>query len=331
MLKIMQIGYGYWGSNVAKKLSASNKFKFCYLAESDPERRKEAQKKFSNNIKIVENYKEYLDADIDAVAICTQTKYSFEIAMNAMEHEKHVFIEKPLADNVENAQKLITKAKEKKLILHCDHLMVYNPVIRYIKAMIDKGEVGEIMYIDIERVNLGPIRKDINALLDLAVHDIAMTDYLLGGIVPEHLCAHGTKFFGEQETITYMTFKCGSALININSSWVSPVKIRRMTIGGTRKMLIFDDLKMDKLSIYDRGIEVIQGKEYGEYEYHTRMGDIFIPHLELSDSLQNSLEHFANCVSTHMQSLSGPEQSLRVMKILQMAQKELKYGSGSQF
>ena len=202
MLKVMQIGYGYWGANVAKKLMISDMFEFCYLAESDVGRRKEAQSRFSDHTIIVEDYAQYLDTDIDGVVICTQTEYSFEIAMSAMEYGKHVFIEKPLAVNVDKAQRLIEKAKEKNLVLHCDHLMVYNPVIQYIKKMIDAGDIGDIMYIDIERVNLGPVRKDINAMLDLAVHDIAVVDYFLDGVTTDSLSAYGTKFFGSQETIT---------------------------------------------------------------------------------------------------------------------------------
>lgn len=324
MLKVMQIGYGYWGANVARKLIASTMFSFCYLADADADRRKEAEKKLPVQVKIIEDYKKYLDTDIDAVVICTQTKYSFDIAMNAMAHGKHVFTEKPIAINVDKTKQLIAKAKETNLTLHCDHLMVYNPVIQYIKRMIDSGEIGDIMYIDIARMNLGPIRKDINAMLDLAVHDIALIDYLLGKLVPDQLSAYGTKFFGAQETLTYLTMKCDSVLININSSWISPIKVRRITVAGTQKMLIFDDLKTDnKLSIYNRGIEVVQGREYGEYEYKTRTGDIFTPYIEMSDSLQNSLEHFAKCVLEQKESLSGPEQSLRVMKVLEHAQKLL--------
>jgi predicted dehydrogenase len=324
MLRVMQIGYGYWGTNVAKKLIASNMLEFCYLAETDPQRREDAEGKFSGQVKIVEDYRKYLDTDIDGVVICTQTKYSFEIAMEAMERGKHVFIEKPIASDVCKAEQLIAKAREKGLILHCDHLMVYNPIIKYIKRMIDRGDIGDVMYIDVARVNLGPIRKDINAMLDLAVHDLALVDYLLGGIEPDSLSAYGTKFFGEQETATYLTMRCGKILININSSWISPIKVRRMTIAGTNKMLVMDDLKTDdKLSIYDRGIEIVQGREYGEYEYKTRIGDIFIPHIEMSDSLQNSLEHFAGCVLEHKESLSGPDQSLRVMKVLEEAQQKL--------
>lgn len=324
MIRAMQIGYGYWGANVARKLTASKWFDFKYLVEADENRREMARKNVPDSVEVVETYEDKLNDEIDAVVICTQTEYSFDIAMKAMQAGKHVFTEKPIATNVERTLKLIECAKENGVVLHCDHLMVYNPVIRYIKQMIESGELGDVMYIDISRVNLGPIRKDINALLDLAVHDIAVIDYLLGSLEAEHLNAYGTQFHGQQETITYLQMKCNKTLININSSWISPVKVRRMTIGGTKKMLVFDDVKMDdKLYIYDSGIDVKQGDIYGEYEFKTRVGDIYVPHIPFEDSLQNSLEHFAECIEEKKESLSGPEQSLRVMKVLECAQKKL--------
>ena len=325
-MKVMQIGYGYWGNNVAKKLLASSMFEFVYLAESDETKRNNAIAQLPKEVQIVDNYEDYLDSDIEGVVICTQTEYSFEIAMKAMEKGKHVFTEKPLATTVERSVKMIEKAKEKGVVLHCDHLMVYNPVIRYIKRMIDEGELGEIMYIDISRINLGPIRKDINAMLDLAVHDIAVIDYLTNGLEPDELNAVGTSFFGNQETITYLTMKQGDMLVNINSSWIYPVKTRKTVIAGTKKMVIFDDVSMDKLYIYDSGINIVPGSIYGEYEYQTRVGDIFVPHIVYYDSLQKSLEHFATCVVEGKESLSGPSQSLRVMKILEAAQEKLRAG-----
>lgn len=316
MKKMMQIGYGYWGHNVARKLSESKSFSFDYLAEVDENKRGAAVGQVSPATKIIGDYKSALDK-VDAVAICTQTEYSHQIAIDAMEAGKHVFIEKPLAKNLERAMVLAEKAKEKGIVLHCDHLMVYNPCVRKIKEMIVGGELGDIMYIDISRVNLGPIRKDINALLDLAVHDIAVVDFFLGTLKPKHLNAVGTKFHGDRETITYLTMKSGKTLVNINSSWVSPVKIRRTVVAGTKKMVIFDDIKADhKLSVFDCGIDIVQGETYGTYEYQTRVGDVYLPNIEQSDSLQNSLEHFASCIESGEPSLSGPEQSLRVMEIL---------------
>jgi predicted dehydrogenase len=323
MIRIMQIGYGYWGHNVAQKLKMSGKFDFKYLVDTDGQKAEMARTDMPD-VTVINDYKDKLE-DVDAVAICTQTQYSFQIAMDAMDAGKHIFIEKPLAQSVLLAQQLTEKAKKQGLILHCDHLMVYNPVIKYIKKMIDNDEMGDIMYIDISRVNLGPIRKDINAMLDLAVHDIAVIDYLLGSFEPDILNIVGTQFCGKQENITYLTMKSGTTLVSINSSWVSPVKIRRSVIAGTKKMAIFDDVVMDnKLKIYDSGIDVVQGNIYGEYEFKTRVGDVLMPHIDLEDSLLNSLEHFAECIENNRESLSGPTQCMRVMRILERAQNELK-------
>ena len=318
MIKIMQVGYGYWGANVAEKLNASPMFDFCYLAESVKEKADRAKARFPY-LTICEDYKSVLNTDIDAVIICTQTEYSYQIAIDSMNAGKHIFIEKPLAKNLQLAEKLAEVARKNKRILHCDHLMVYNPIIRYIKSMIINGELGDIQYFDVVRANLVPIRRDINALLDLAVHDIAVADYLLDGLSPDIVNMVGTKTIGNQDTITYLTMKQGDVLLNINSSWVSPVKVRRTIVAGSQKMCIFDDLCEDKLSIYNRGIEIKQGVEYGMYEYEVRSGDILKPYIQYEDSLSNSVEHFANCVETGQESLSGPSQSLRVMRVLERA------------
>lgn len=323
MLNVMQVGYGYWGANITKKIMNSNMFCLKYLCESDKNKMEKAKQIIPKGTKLISDYRDGLNDEIEAVIIATQTEYSFQIAVDAIQKGKHIFIEKPIASTVEKTKVLIEEAKQNKVIIHCDHLMVYNPVIRYIKQMYDSGELGKLMYIDISRINLGPIRKDVNAMLDLAVHDIAVIDFLSGGKEPYKLSAIGSASYGNQETLTYLTMKYHDFLVSINSSWISPVKVRRSVIAGTKKMVIFDDVKTDKLTIYDSGIEVVQGTVYGEYEYKTRIGDIFIPHIENEDSLQNSLEHFALCVNDHEESLSGPAQCLRVMKILEWAQNEL--------
>lgn len=236
---------------------------------------------------------------------------------------KHVFMEKPLATTVERSVKLMERAKEKGVILHCDHIMLYNPYYRYIKKMYDAGDLGELIYFDVEKLNLGPIRKDVNALMDLAVHDVAVIDWLSNGKEPIKLSAFGETPFGKQETLTYLTMKYDGFIAHLKSSWVSPLKIRQTVIAGTKKMVIFDDMSTEKVKIYDCGIDVVPMDEYDEYAFKNRRGDVHIPNIEFEDSLQNSLEFFENCVQTGSQSLSGPEPSLRVMKVLEWAQKSM--------
>ena len=201
--------------------------------------------------------------------------------------------------------------------------MIFHPIIRYIKKMYDEGMLGDLIYFDISRMNLGPIRKDVNAMLDLAVHDLAVIDYISGGKEPYHVEAIGEKHYGSQETLTYLTLKYDGFLAHIKSSWISPIKERRTMIGGTKKMVIFDDMKtMDKLTIFDQGI-IETGEEYGAYEFKARSGDITIPYIPQEDALRNSIEHFARCAEEGRESLANGEQGIKVIKILDRAKEAL--------
>ena len=324
MLRVVQVGYGYWGANIASKLVRSEKFEFMALCEILPERAAKAKAALPEKVIISNDYEEYLgNPQIDAFIIATQTENTFEIGMKAMAAGKHVFMEKPLATTVARSIQLMERAREKNIILHCDHIMLYNPYYRYIKKMYDAGDLGDLIYFDVEKLNLGPIRKDVNALMDLAVHDVAVIDWISNGKEPQKLSAFGETPFGKQETLTYLTMKYDNFIAHLKSSWVSPLKVRQTVIAGTKKMVIFDDMSAEKVKIYDCGIDVIPAKEYMDYAFLNRRGDIYIPNIEFEDSLQNSLEFFENCVQTGQQSLSGPEASLRVMKVLEWAQKEM--------
>lgn len=326
-MKVVQVGYGYWGANISRKLMASKKFELKALCEILPDRAARAREALPESVVISSHYEDYLnDPEIEGFIIATQTINTFDIGMNAMAAGKHVFMEKPIATTVERTVKLISRAKEKGVIMHCDHIMLYNPYYRYIKKMIDNGELGDIYYFDVSKLNLGPIRKDVNALMDLAVHDVAVIDWISNGKEPYALSAFGETPFGKQETLTYLTMKYDGFISHLKSSWVSPVKIRRTTIAGTKKMIVFDDMEEEKVKIYNSGIEVLPGNEYGEYEFQRRVGDIYIPNIPFEDSLQNSLEFFEHCCQTGNQSRSGPDQCLRVMKVLEWAQRELGKG-----
>lgn len=325
MLRVVQVGYGYWGANIARKLTASSRFDFKALCEILPDRIAKARRELPESVRVWEHYEDYLEnPEIDAFVIATQTENTYEIGMKAMAAGKHVFMEKPLATTVERALSLRERAFSTGMILHCDHIMLYNPYYRYIKKLYDAGELGDLIYFDVEKLNLGPIRMDVNALMDLAVHDVAVLDWFSDGQMPEQLSAFGAKPFGQQETLTYLTMKYSSFLAQLKSSWVSPLKVRQTVVAGTRKMVIFDDMSLnEKVRIYDCGIDVIPAKEYMDYAFLTRRGDIHIPYIEFEDSLQNSLEYFENCVQKGRQSRSGPDEALRVMKVLERAQKAM--------
>ena len=310
-MKVVQVGYGYWGANISKKLVASSRFEFKALCEILPDRMQKAREALPLSVEVNDNYEQYLDdPEVEAYVIATQTVNTFEIGMKAMAHGKHVFMEKPLATTVERSLKLKEQAEKYDVILHCDHIMLYNPYYRYIKKVYDSGELGELQYYHVEKLNLGPIRKDVDALMDLAVHDVAVVDWLCGGKMPVSLSAMGETPFGEHPVHTYLTVRYDSFIAHFESSWLSPLKIRQTIVGGSKKTIIFDDMAQDRIKVYDCGIQVEPAERFEDYIYTNRRGEVFTPNIEFEDSLQNSLEFFENCVRTGQQSLSGPE-SLR--------------------
>lgn len=324
MLKIAHVGYGYWGTNVVRNIAASKKTDLRAIVDMRTERVDAARKAYPSVPVIGTDIEAILnDPSIDAVSLAIQTEPSFEVARAVLNHGKHLFIEKPVAESAEKAEILSELALKTGRILHIDHLMLFHPIIRRIKEMLDSGELGKLIYVDVSRMNLGPIRKDVNAMLDLAVHDLAVIDYLSDGEYPDHVEAIGEAHYGKQETLTYLTLRYPTFLAHIKSSWISPIKERRMMIGCEKKMVIFDDMKtVDKLTIYDQGI-VETGEEYGAYEYKARTGDITIPYIAPQDALRNSIEHFADCVESGHPSIADGAQGIKIARILDRARQKL--------
>ncbi len=324
MLKIAHVGYGYWGTNVVRNIAASAKTDLRAIIDVRAERVEAARKAYPAVPMIGTDVRAVLeDPAIEAVALAIQTEPAFELARAVLNAGKHLFIEKPLAENGEKAAILAELSEKTGRVLHIDHLMLFHPIIRRIKELYDSGELGKLIYVDVSRMNLGPIRKDVNAMLDLAVHDLAVIDYISDGAFPYHVEAIGETHYGSQETLTYLTLKYPSFLAHIKSSWISPIKERRTIIGCEKKMVIFDDMKtVDKLTIYDQGI-VETGEEYGAYEYKARTGDITIPYIQQRDALRSSIEHFADCVAAGRESIADGRQGVKIAKILDEARRKL--------
>ena len=323
-MNVVHVGYGYWGANVARNLARAKDVNLIGICDMNPAQLVRAKTVYGDKVKYENSHKAFLDnPDIDAFSLAVQTEPSFEMAKDILNAGKHLFIEKPIATNAERAQVLADLAKGKELILHCDHIMIYHPIIRFIKKMIDSGELGELTNIEVSRANLGPIRRDVSAMMDLAVHDLAVADYLTGGKEPVSVHASGEAMYGQQEAVTFLTMKYDGFIIHIKSSWVSPVKERITLVCGTKKMAIFDDMRnVDKLTIFDCGLDKIENTdEFSLYEYKVRNGDIHVPYIPQEDALFNSVEHFINCVKTNTQSQSGGDQSIKVMRILDKANK----------
>lgn len=324
-MKIALIGYGYWGPNIAKNLNRTKKADLYAICDSDESKLDKARQLYGDNIKYVTAYHQVID-EVDAFAIALRQDVSYPIAEELLKLKKHLFMEKPLALSTEQVLTLGRLSEESKVVLHTDHIMVFHPIIRKIKSMLDCGELGELLYFDVSRMNLGPhIKNDINAMWDLAVHDLAVIDYLCGGQEATQVSATGMAHFGKREELTYLSIRYQNVIASVRSSWISPIKERRMIVAGTKKMVVFDDVRLDeKMMVYDRGFEIANDfEEYGKYEARVRLGDLNVPYVETEDILLNSIEHFIECIDEKKESLTNYKQAYRVVSILEQAGRQL--------
>lgn len=325
-MKIALIGYGYWGPNIARNLNKTKKAELYGICDMDENNLEKARKLYGDNVRYVKDYRELAD-EADAFCIALRQDVSFPIAVDLLSRKKHLFMEKPLATSVAKAGELGELARKNGVVLHVDHIMIYHPIVRYIRRMIDSGELGELLYFDVSRMNLGPhIKNDINAMWDLAVHDLAVLDYLCGGKEAKRVTAAGLAHYGRSEELTYLTVEYDKICASVRSSWISPIKERRMIIAGTKKMVVFDDMRTDeKLTICNKGVDLSTDfEEYGRYEARIRLGDIMMPHIETEDILLNSIEHFADCIREGRESLTDYRQACRVISILEQADRSMK-------
>lgn len=326
-MKIALIGYGYWGPNIARNLNKTKKADLYAICDMDEKNLDKARKLYGDDIKYVKDYHELID-DVDACCVALRQNVSYPIALELLEKKKHLFMEKPLATSTEQVQNMGKMSEQYGVTLHVDHIMVYHPIIRYIKQMIETGELGDLLYFDVSRMNLGPhIKNDINAMWDLAVHDLAVLDYLCDGREVKRVSASGLAHYGKSEELTYLTVKYdGNISASVRSSWISPIKERRMIIAGTKKMAIFDDMQLDeKLTICDKGIDISSDfEEYGKYEARVRLGNLVMPYIGTEDILLNSIEHFIDCINEGRESITGYKQAERVISILEKADRDIR-------
>ena len=323
-MNIALIGYGYWGPNVAKNIFANKKLRLHTICDLKQARLDKARNLYVEQSRYETDYRKLLsNPDIHAVAVAVETSAHFQVVKDVLNAGKHVYVEKPFTSTVREAEDLAKLAASKGLIIHVDHIMMYHPCIRKIRELIVSGELGEFLYIEAMRMNLGQIKKDVSAMADLAVHDLSIIDYLSDGKEPFYIKAVGEKKYNPKESLTFLMLRYHDFIAHIQSSWISPLKERKLIVAGTKKMVVFDDMRptTEKLTIYDKGVDVVGGKdiEYADYAVKTRVGDILIPYIPEQDALFNSIDHFADCIESGKPSLSGPEQAIRVLKILEQA------------
>ena len=332
VIKIGVIGYGYWGPNLVRNFSEIPESQVVAVSDLDPKRLNLIKTRYPAINTTTDCQTLLSDPTIDAIAIATPVSSHYDLALRALEAGKHVFVEKPLTEIVKQAELLIAEAEKRNLVLHVDHTFIYTPAVRKIRELVAKGDLGDLYYYDSVRVNLGLFQPDVNVLWDLAIHDLSIMDYIFP-LTPTAVSATGISHVpGKPANIAFLSVFFDDAVIaHLHVNWLAPVKVRRTLIGGSRKMVLYDDLEpSEKIKVYDKGITLNGSKEN---LYNTmvgyRTGDMWAPRLEMTEALRVEAQHFARCITQGERSLSDGHAGLRVVRILEAANRSLSEGGRS--
>jgi predicted dehydrogenase len=272
------------------------------------------------------NYDDILqNPEVGAVAISTPVNTHYPLAKAALEAGKHVFIEKPMTSSAETSEELVALAAKNNLVLGVDHTFTYTGAVRKIKDLIDTGTLGALYYIDSVRVNLGLFQHDVNVIWDLAPHDLSIIDYLTAGQMPDDVVAVGATHLGHHANVAYVTLRYQNDFIaHLHLNWLAPVKVRQMLIGGSNKMVVYDDVEpSEKVRVYDKGASAASAEEIYKTLVSYRTGDMLAPRLDMSEALYLELTDFVNAVLKNAPLRNDGAAGMRVVRILEAAQKSL--------
>ncbi|NUR56101.1 MAG: Gfo/Idh/MocA family oxidoreductase [Acidobacteria bacterium] len=330
MVGVGVIGYGYWGPNIARNVREQRGGDLVAISDLRPQRLADATQRYPG-VKTTTRVREVLtNPRVDAVVIATPVSTHYELALEALRAGKHVLVEKPMAMNSAHARHLMEEAARRNLVLAVDHTFVYTGAVRKIRELM-ASDVGDIYYYDSVRVNLGLFQHDVNVIWDLAVHDLSIMDYVLP-MKPVAVSATGIGHVaGRPENIAYLTlFFDGPLIAHVHVNWLAPVKVRRTLIGGSRKMIVYDDLEpSEKVKVYDKGITVNDnGHDQGTPNYQLlvgyRAGDMWAPNLDMTEALTVEIRHFFECIEQGRQPIADGAAGLRLVEILEAATQSLR-------
>ena len=328
MINVGLIGYGYWGPNLARNFAETEGVRLAAVADGRADRRSAAERRHPG-IATAEDALAMIDrADVDAVVIATPLDTHFPLAKAAIERGKHVLVEKPFAASKADAETLASLADRRGVRLMVDHTFVYNGAVRRIRQLIDRGELGELLYLDSVRVNLGLLQHDSNVIWDLAVHDLSIMDYLIDAR-PVAVSADGTTGGGlGHENVAYVTVHFDSGfLAHFHVNWLAPVKIRQMLLGGSQRMLVYDDTDpSEKVRVYDKGVDVDvkDGETRRQILISYRTGDMHAPTFDRREALALVAREFADSIAERRAPLTDAAAGIRVVSLLEAANQSLK-------
>lgn len=324
-VNIAQIGIGYWGPNLLRNLISNEDCAVKMAVDISAERR-EFVKGLYPDIRVSDKPRDAIDdPDINAVIIATPVASHFDLATRALEAGKNVLVEKPMATTLEEVEKIGQLARRKKLVAMVGHTFLYNPAVRFVKKLIDSGELGKIRYIYSQRVNLGRIRSDVDALWNLAPHDISIIQYWLGDLNPLAVKKSGMAYVQDGiDDVVFMNIHYPkNILVNIHVSWLDPHKVRRMTVVGSDRMVVYDDLSDNKIAIYDKGIDrmAVLGEHMdfdnsSAFSFNHRSGDVVFPEIQWQEPLKVEIGHFLDCILNGTPCLTGVGHAKSVVRIL---------------
>ena len=334
MIGIGIIGYGYWGPNLVRNFFETPDCTVVSVSDLSRDRLAKIGPRYPT-VETTTDYRDLLrDPRVDAVVVATPVSTHFKLGMEALQAGKHVLIEKPMTCDANEARRLVEEADVRKRILAVDHTFVYTPAVRKIHDLVTKGDLGDIYYYDSVRVNLGLFQHDVNVIWDLAVHDLAIMDYLLP-VQPVAVSATGIGHVpGEPENMAYVTLHFdANVMAHLHVNWLSPVKVRKTLVGGSRKMVSYDDLEpSEKIRVYDKGITLKDASAPGSVEGNGkhamlvgyRSGDVWAPQIALTEALSIEARHFVDCIANNLTPIADGHSGLRVVRMLEAATESMR-------
>lgn len=332
MVKIAIVGLGYWGPNLLRNLASLPDVEITALCDLDLKRLDTFKQRFCPQARLVTDYRVLAeDSQIDAVIIATPIQTHYEVGSVFLSAGKHVFIEKPLARTTAECQALIDLAERYQRVLMVGHVFEFNVAVQKIKQYVDDGELGKLFYVYSQRVNLGRIQHDVNALWSFAPHDISIMNYWFG-LEPLRVAARGFSYLSSGiEDVVFVTLEYPNGVgAHLHLGWLDPRKVRLMTLVGSKKMIVYDDVSLDaKIQIYDKGISHLDDfletpETFAEFQFQLRMGDLVIPTVHFGEPLQRECQHFIDCIQSGQQPCTDGLSGLRVVKVLEAAERSLK-------
>lgn len=330
-MRVAAVGCGYWGPNVIRNLDSVPGFELCCICDADPERLKPVAAKYPAARSTTDVEEIFRDRSIDALYVSTPVSTHYQLVKRALVSGKHVLVEKPLATTVDQAEDLSRLAATHRRTLMVGHTFVFSPPVRKVKALIDDGLIGPIYYVETTRVNLGLFQKDVSVVWDLGPHDISILTYWLGE-VPVQVSARGRSFHGETlEDVAFLTLEFPSGILaQVQLSWLAPSKLRRTSVVGRQRMVVYDDLEpVEKVKVYDRGVDR-QPASFGEFQLTYRSGDILSPRLDTTEPLYTECAHFLECIQSGREPDTNARSGVDVVRVLHAAERSLRHAGAPQ-